>query len=164
MCVVIIRTLPQKKRMSVILIAGLLAGTPSGNAQLSRHGYTAAPGEYIEATVSKYVQEQNITIFKYKNVSGKNAYFALVGKYGLSVRTTLGKKMDAFSYGGPSRPRTITRYRVYESRIIGNRVVLTPREYTRISRRTAHMKLLTGFIFTIQDKAKTKWPRCHACG
>jgi hypothetical protein len=117
------------------------------------HGkaYEASSGQYIQATVAKYLQDQNITVFKYQNADHKSAYFALVGKHGLSVRTTLGKKIAKFSYGGPKKPRTITRYRIYEGQIIGNTVYLSARDYTKISRRTAHAKLLTGYIFEDQN-------------
>lgn len=97
----------------------------------------------ISGSAMNYVQSQNITIFKYKDEERKTRYFALVGKYGLSVSTTVGEQIGTFRYGGSSSSKTITRYSNYRGNVY--------QSYTKLSggksRKKVHKKLLTGPVY-----------------
>ena len=97
----------------------------------------------IRGSAMNYVQSQNITIFKYKDEERKTRYFALVGKYALSVATTVGEQIGSFRYGGSSSSKTITRYSNYRGNIY--------QRYTKFSggksRKKVYRKLLTGPVY-----------------
>jgi hypothetical protein len=97
----------------------------------------------IRGSAMNYVQSQNITIFKYRDEERNTRYFALVGRYGLSVSVTVGAQIGTFRYGGPSSSGTTTRYSNYRGNVYQSYIKLSGRK----SHKKIHKKLLTGPVY-----------------